>query len=205
MKTRSKLLFFLVAGTVTITCSDHQLSHICAYSNESVVKFRDKTVTDSSVRSLTHPGVHFDWPIDLCEFWISSLYGMRRKKMHNGVDMAAITGTLVKAAADGVVKVVQAGAPGYGNLVEIEHRDGDIVTRYAHLDKMLVSTGQKVKKGQIIGKVGATGNVRGADPSHLHFEILLHGERIDPLKYLYSAEINYKNLRKKNPLPHPRA
>ncbi len=199
MNIRNKLLLFLAVCAINVVHAGQSLSHICAYSNESVVKFRDKMVTDVSVRLLDHPGVHFDWPIDLCEFWISSLYGIRRKKMHNGVDMAALKGTLVKAAADGVVSVVNADAPGYGNMIEIEHRGGQITTRYAHLDKMLVSVGKEVKKGQIIGKVGATGNVRGADPSHLHFEILQkNGERIDPLKYLYSAEINYKNLKKKN-------
>lgn len=93
---------------------------------------------------------------------------------------------------------VAQGLQSYGNMIEIEHGGGKIITRYAHLDKMLVSVGQKVSVGQIIGKVGSTGNVRGADPSHLHFELFYNGTRMDPLKYLYSAEINYKNLKKEN-------
>lgn len=198
MKKR-KFIFFLAAsqfyGAILVT--HDQLSHVCAYTNESVVKFRHKTLTNDSVRSLAHPGFALDWPIDLCQFWISSLYGMRNKKMHNGVDMAAATGTAVKAAGDGEV-ILASRVQGYGNMIEIAHRGGHMITRYAHLDKILVSVGEKVKKGQVIGKVGATGNVRGVDPSHLHFEILKDGVRIDPLKYLYSAEINYKNLKNKH-------
>ena len=188
-------LFFGVVGQLSGILYADQLRHMCAYSNESVVKFRDKTLSNPALQTLEHPGVSLDWPIDLCEFWISSLYGMRNKKMHNGIDMAASRGTLVKAASDGVVVLAHTGMSGYGNLVEIEHRKGNIVTRYAHLDKILVTVGERVKKGQVIGRVGATGNVRGADPSHLHFEILKNGSRVDPLKYLYSAEINYKNLK----------
>lgn len=198
MKKRNWLFFLMVVqfGNV-ISFGEHQLSHMCAYSNESVVKFRKKTLTSPALQSLAHPGIGLDWPIDLCEFWISSLYGMRNKKMHNGVDMAASKGTVVKAAGDGVVLLANIAMPGYGNMIEIRHH-GNIITRYAHLDKILVSVGEKVKKGQVIGRVGATGNVRGADPSHLHFEILKDGVRVDPLKYLYSAEINYKNLKNKH-------
>jgi len=192
-----KVVVAFMIGIFSQVSADYPLSHVCAYSNESVVKFRDKTLKHSSLHSLAHPGVSLDWPIDLCEFWISSLYGMRNKKMHNGVDMAALTGTLVKSSGDGIVISAAAEVPGYGTMIEIEHKGGRIKTRYAHLDKMLVFAGQKVKKGQNIGKVGSTGNVRGSDPSHLHFEIFHDGVRLDPLKYLYSAEIQYKNLKNK--------
>ncbi len=176
--------------------AQYQLKHMCAYSNESVVKFRDKMLGHAGVTSLEHPGFSFDWPVDLCEFWISSLYGMRRKKMHGGVDMAALKGTEVKAAANGRIESVNYGTSGYGNVVVVAHRGG-ISTRYAHLNTIAVEVGEKVKKGEVIGTVGATGNVRGADPSHLHFEIITKdGVRIDPLLYLYSAEIKYKNLKK---------
>ncbi len=203
MKTRNIVsMFFLLSFAMkTMISSNYSLSHACAYSNESVAKFRDQMLADTSTfHSVRHPGLQIDWPVDLCEFWISSLYGMRKhpagfKKMHNGIDMAALRGTEVKSVADGVVRSVESDVLGYGNLIEIDHKRGNLLTRYAHLDRMLVSNGQKVKKGQVIGKVGATGNVRGADPSHLHFEMVVDGVRVDPLKYLYSAEINYKNLK----------
>ena len=173
------------------------LNHICAYSNGSVAKLRSPILNNYLTKSLPNPGISFDWPIDLCDFWISSLYRMRNGQMHNGVDMAAFTGIIVKSSADGIVKSINKNMRGYGNMIEIEHKDGKIVTRYAHLDKILVSIGQKVELGQIIGKVGATGNVRGtSDPSHLHFEIFYDGARVDPLKYLFSSEIDYKNLKK---------
>lgn len=202
MVTSKRLYVFLMASSLAIgkVVVSHQLSHICAYSNESVARFRHTTLKSKKLAEVSHPGVHFDWPVDLCHFWISSLYGIRKspsgvKRMHHGVDMAAISGTEVKAAGDGVVIGVTKNMPGYGNLVEVEHKK-NFVTRYAHLKNIDISLGARVKQGERLGTVGATGNVRGADPSHLHFELLYNGNRVDPLKYLYSAEISYKNLKK---------
>lgn len=202
MKSSKRQFVFLVVGLVMgfNLVADHQLSHICAYSNQSVVRFRGKTLQSKKVAEIKHPGIHFDWPVDLCQFWISSLYGMRQdpngnKRMHNGIDLAAVSGTNVKSASDGTVVSVNTLMPGYGNMVEIKHK-GKLVTRYAHLKDIHTKVGAKVKKGDKIGTVGATGNVRGNDPSHLHFELLKDEQRVDPLKYLYSAEINYKNLKK---------
>ncbi len=194
------ILLFFVINQKSIA-NMPKLSHICAYSNESVVKFRAAMLKSKKIDQLGHPHVVFDWPVDLCEFWISSLFGYRTdksgvKKMHNGIDMAATKGTLVKSAAAGTVLVAQKDMPGYGNLVEIEHKNG-LVTRYAHLDSLDVVVGEKIALGKVIGKVGATGNVRGADPSHLHFEIIKHGKRINPLQYLYWSEKNFQQ-RKNN-------
>lgn len=202
MKSSKRLYVFLVVGLIKVydLVADHQLSHICAYSNESVALFRDKTLRSKNIKEISNPGLHFDWPVDLCQFWISSLYGMRQdpagaKRMHNGVDLAAASGTPVKASGEGTVVAVNLLMPGYGNVIEIKHKN-NFATRYAHLKTISVKEGSRVKKGQIIGTVGATGNVRGKDPSHLHFELLQNDQRINPLKYLYSAEINYKNLKK---------
>lgn len=202
MKSSKRLYVFLMVGLVMgyNLKADHQLSHICAFSNKSVVRFRGKILQSKRLDGIKHPGVHFDWPVDLCQFWISSLYGMRKdpsgaRRMHNGIDMAAASGTDVKAAADGTIVGVNTMMPGYGNMVEIKHK-GKLMTRYAHLKTINTQFGAKVKKGQVIGTVGSTGNVRGNDPSHLHFELLQGDTRVDPLKYLYSAEINYKNLKK---------
>ena len=179
----------------------NELTHMCAYSNKSVVRFRDVMLKKAASKNVSNPGVVLDWPIDLCQFWISSLYGPRKdssgkKKMHNGIDMAAFKGTKVKAAGDGVIKSVEKDVPGYGNLVEIEHATGSFISRYAHLDKIQTKVGEKVQKGDIIGTVGATGNVRGADPSHLHLELVKDGQRVDPLHYLYWAEIGYRKNKK---------
>lgn len=136
-----------------------------------------------------HITIPFHWPIAKSQFWLSSFFGPRRKKngtigFHNGIDIAAIKGTIVMAAAAGIV--VEAGySGGYGNTIVIEH-DKKFKTRYAHLDTISVSRGQKIKSGCIIGKVGETGYIRkiSRDGSHLHFEVFYRGKRVNPLSYL---------------------
>lgn len=132
----------------------------------------------------------FCWPIDRSKFWLSSVFGPRKGpkgwKMHRGIDMAAPRGTLVKAAGAGVI--VQASySSGYGNTIVISHND-KFKTRYAHLDKILVLQGKQVKKGEVIGKVGATGHVRKSkwaqDGSHLHFEVCVGDRQVNPFYFL---------------------
>jgi murein DD-endopeptidase MepM/ murein hydrolase activator NlpD len=131
----------------------------------------------------------FDWPIDLSRCWLSSPYGMRKhprggKKFHAGIDLAAMRGTPVMAAASGVVAQAEY-VTGYGNNIMLNHSNA-FKTRYAHLHKIYVKVGQTVEQGQKIGAVGATGYVRksGRDGSHLHFEIYSGGHHVNPLKYL---------------------
>lgn len=133
----------------------------------------------------------FHWPLELHHFWLSSLFGARKKAngqpgFHYGIDMAAIRGTPVKAAAGGTVVQAQY-VPGYGNNILIQHNTY-YRTRYAHLQHMYVTSGQKVVQGQKIGTVGDTGSVRknGRDASHLHFEIYHNGSHVNPLRYLFN-------------------
>lgn len=110
---------------------------------------------------------------------ISSRYGMRNGRMHRGLDIAARTGTPIKAADGG--KVTYVGWKGtYGNLVEINHGNG-YVTRYAHCSTINVRRGDRVYKGQVIAKVGSTGRSTG---SHLHFEVLRNGRNQNPANYV---------------------
>ena len=103
----------------------------------------------------------------------------RKKTYHEGLDIAASSGTDIKAAADG--KVIFSGQKsGYGNVVILEH-DHQIKTVYAHASKLLVEAGQQVQKGDEIAKVGSTGRSTGP---HLHFEVLVGGTPVDPLEYL---------------------
>lgn len=132
----------------------------------------------------------FDLPIDKDSFWLSSPFGTRRnpgggRGFHFGIDMAAVRGTPVKAAGDGTV--VYAGhQAGYGNVIVIKH-DGKFKTRYAHLHKILIKSGAQVSAGQVIGKVGSTGNTRASgkmrDSSHLHFEVEMYGKRVNPFYF----------------------
>lgn len=144
-----------------------------------------------TVLSKSRVGVaRFAWPIDPAHFWLSSLYGPRKRKdglpgFHHGLDMAAVKGTRINAAASG--KVVEARyTAGWGNTILIDHQDGRYKTRYAHLDKIHVYAGQQVTRDTWIGNVGDTGRVRkkGKDASHLHFEVYDRGKRINPLPLL---------------------
>jgi len=98
---------------------------------------------------------------------------------HTGLDLAS-PNTMVTAAADGVVAVVGSGTTGYGNYVIIVHSDG-FVTLYGHLAVAMVTVGEKVTQGQPIGVEGSTGASTG---THLHFEVRLHGQPVDPTPYL---------------------
>jgi murein DD-endopeptidase MepM/ murein hydrolase activator NlpD len=101
------------------------------------------------------------------------------RKMHTGVDMHAGMGEPIHAAASG--KVISAGwHGGYGKCVIISHGNG-ITTLYGHQSELLVSTGQSVTRGQVIGKVGSTGLSTGP---HLHFEVRVNGNPVDPKDYL---------------------
>ena len=120
---------------------------------------------------------------------MSSFFGPRKNSdgsvgHHNGIDMAALRGTPVKAAAAGEVETAHF-ETGYGNTIVIAHTK-KYKTRYAHLDGMNVKVGQKIIKGAVIGRVGDTGNVRkqGRDASHLHFEVYAWSKRVNPLYFL---------------------
>ncbi len=117
--------------------------------------------------------------------YYSSNYGYRpdpitgRMTFHTGVDIIASAGTIVNAAAGGVVSQV-AYVPEYGNIVDVDHDNG-LTTRYAHLTRGLVKVGDVVMKGQKIAIVGATGRVTGP---HLHFEVRENGIPLNPNKFL---------------------
>lgn len=115
----------------------------------------------------------------------SSSYGWRidpfngHRAFHEGLDFPAPMGTPIFAAADGIVSTVEhAGA--YGNLLKIDHGSG-LETRYAHNSRILVKVGDRINKGQKIALVGSTGRSTGP---HLHYEIRLHGNALDPRQYL---------------------
>jgi murein DD-endopeptidase MepM/ murein hydrolase activator NlpD len=103
--------------------------------------------------------------------------------MHQGVDLAGHMGEPIYAAADGVV--VRAGwNGGYGNYVEIDHGAG-ITTRYGHMSKILVKKGEKVTRGEQVGKMGSTGRSTG---SHLHYEVRVDGQSVNPMPFLEASE-----------------
>jgi murein DD-endopeptidase MepM/ murein hydrolase activator NlpD len=101
---------------------------------------------------------------------------------HTGVDISAITGTPVHAAADGIVYTAEYDS-GYGKMVVIDHGNG-IRTRYAHLSAFEVVAGQEVRRGQVIALSGNTGHTTSA---HLHFEVRMGGNAVNPYPYLMKS------------------
>jgi murein DD-endopeptidase MepM/ murein hydrolase activator NlpD len=112
---------------------------------------------------------------------MTSGYGLRRHpinggvRMHSGVDLAAPTGTPVRAASDGVVALA-GWRGGYGLAVELDHGQ-TLVTRYAHLSRLAVQRGQRVRRGELIGFVGSTGRSTGP---HLHYEVWFQARTVAP-------------------------
>lgn len=119
---------------------------------------------------------------------MSSGFGMRvhpvlgGMRAHKGIDLPATTGTPIHASADGVVgKADWFG--GYGLFVELEH-GGGMETRYGHMSRIAVAEGQRVRKGDVIGYVGSTGRSTG---SHLHYEVRIGGEAVNPVPYMQTV------------------
>jgi murein DD-endopeptidase MepM/ murein hydrolase activator NlpD len=127
---------------------------------------------DSTIKSAT-----YIWPLSNVD--VSSPFGYRSGRLHSGIDLRAPRGTPIKASSQG--KVIFSGRQkGYGNIIIIAHA-GDIETTYAHNSRNLVKVGQRVKKGNVIAKVGRTGNSTGY---HLHFELRRRGKAMNPKRYL---------------------
>ena len=118
----------------------------------------------------------FVWPVHGV---LTSTFGWRWGRMHEGIDIAAGTGTPVVAAASGTV-IIAGWMGGYGNLVVVDH-GGGISTAYGHNTSVTVGVGQRVAQGQLIAYVGSTGNSTGP---HVHFEVRVNGGAVDPMGYL---------------------
>lgn len=122
------------------------------------------------------------------ELQLTSAFGYRtdpffgRPALHSGVDLRDEQGAPVRATAGGVVSVAGPNG-GYGNMVEVDH-GGGLATRYAHLSAISVVVGQRAPPGGIVGKVGSTGRSTGP---HLHYEVRIDGEAVDPQRFLRAA------------------
>lgn len=127
-------------------------------------------------QSYARASTALDWPM---YGRITSGFGPRWGRFHEGIDIAGATGASVRAAAAGVVR--QSGwVGGYGKLVVLDHGDG-LATYYGHNSQLLVTRGMSVERGQVISKVGSTGDSTGP---HVHFEVRLHGQAKNPFLWL---------------------
>ena len=111
---------------------------------------------------------------------IDPLY--KDSSLHAGLDFSAPTGTPIYATADGEVQIAGFNTDGYGNKVVINHGYG-FQTLYAHMVRVIANVGQSVKRGEVIGYVGSTGKSTG---SHLHYEVIKRGTKVDPVYYFYN-------------------
>ena len=162
--------------------------------NQRITAERKRKVKARKQYSENAPAVDFIWPVT---GRISSIFGLRRffneqeRRPHSGLDIAAAEGTPIKAAADGTV--IDTGNFFFsGNMVYLDHGQG-IVTLYAHLSKISVKPGEKIKQGQMIGHVGQTGRVTGP---HLHFAVYANQTLIDPI-FMLPIDGNSDNAEKK--------
>jgi murein DD-endopeptidase MepM/ murein hydrolase activator NlpD len=132
----------------------------------------ENSKADKSIQSDT-----YIWPVSNID--VSSTFGYRSGRLHAGIDLRAPRGTPIKASSNG--KVIFSGRKsGFGKIIIIAHANG-FETVYAHNSRNLVNTGQSVRQGSVIAKMGRTGNATG---SHVHFELRRRGKSIDPKRYL---------------------
>lgn len=144
---------------------------------------------DSAGRSVASGTVSIPQGMPVHDTKLTSEYGTRsdpfngRRRRHKGIDLAGPIGTPIYATADGVVSRAR-WVGGYGNFVEIEH-GGELQTRYGHMSRLAVDANQRVSKGEIIGYMGSTGRSTG---SHLHYEVRIAGEAVNPTPFMNSDE-----------------
>jgi murein DD-endopeptidase MepM/ murein hydrolase activator NlpD len=151
-----------------------EIDALLAVSASLAAKIQAAQARSSVRRTVSSAGLV--WPVSAP---LTSPFGPRWGRMHEGIDLGAPSGTPIAAAAAGAV--IYAGwLGGYGNLTVIDH-GGGLATAYGHQSQIAVSVGQSVTQGQTIGYVGSTGHSTGP---HLHFEVRASGQAVDPLGYL---------------------
>ena len=186
----------LAAGAVVpdnLTINDHRGDQTAqALSVEDRLNAIDKANRSDSRYG---PAVSVDasapdvWLLPLrVKFEVTTLFEMRWGTMHFGVDMAAPEGTPYYSAHAGVVKLARWNG-GYGNCIEIDNGNGIIII-YGHASALLVTEGQHVEAGQLLGLVGTTGYSTGP---HLHFEITVNGGEYDPIKFMLQHGVDIRN------------
>lgn len=161
-----------------------ELTTLVSYYNgrEQKTRILEENIVVEAVPRVLHIGTmeRPQYIIPMADYSISSYYGPRWGRNHDGVDMAASVGTNVIATASGTVTRAEYYG-GYGYCIDIDH-GGGVLSRYGHLSRIDVSVGQTVAQGEQIGLSGNTGNSTGP---HLHFEIRIDGEAVNPFDYLH--------------------
>jgi murein DD-endopeptidase MepM/ murein hydrolase activator NlpD len=154
----------------------HEAAGLAQASATLAAKIQASSGAYSAPADVTPSASGLIWPVSGP---ITSSFGMRWGRMHEGIDIGVPAGTPIHASASGQV-VYSGWMSGYGNLVAIDH-GGGLSTAYAHQSSIVAGMGQTVSQGAVIGYVGCTGHCFGP---HLHFEVRVNGAPVDPLGYL---------------------
>ena len=129
------------------------------------------------------------WPLKGVRGWVTQVFGpsihpfYKRWYLHRGIDLAFGLGVPIMSTADGIVVKKEYEPKGFGYYIDIQHKYG-FKTRYAHMQRQLVELGQKVTQGEVIGTMGNSGQSTGA---HLHYEVMIGTQLVDPIKFLNMA------------------
>jgi murein DD-endopeptidase MepM/ murein hydrolase activator NlpD len=153
-----------------------EIDALQAVSAQLADSIRAAQARDATSPTQTPSSAGLIWPV---QGPITSPFGWRWGRMHEGIDIGVGYGTPIHAAASGTV-IYCGWESGYGNLTVIDH-GGNLATAYGHQSSIAVSCGQQVAQGEVIGYVGCTGHCFGP---HLHFEVRVNGNPVDPLGYL---------------------
>ena len=154
----------------------HEVEALAAQSAALAARIREAQADAGSSGTGQPSAAGLVWP---CDGVVVSGFGLRWGRMHEGIDIGCAYGTPNRAAAAGSV-IYSGWLGGYGNLVVVDHGNG-LSTAYAHASSLLVGVGQSVAQGETVSLVGSTGNSSGP---HLHFEVRVNGQAVDPLYYL---------------------
>ncbi len=172
-----------IVDVITTNKKDESTVKVAKQSlNEDIEEKIDEIEEEIEIESHTVQGIYLE--VTPVSGIITSRFGNResiRSYGHTGLDIAAPAGTPIRVTADGEV-TFSGYSGGYGYVVKVSHGNG-IETYYAHCSELYVSTGEKVKAGDIIAAVGSTGNSTG---NHLHFEVRIDGVEVNPQNYLYN-------------------
>ena len=172
--------YTIYVGQRIYLASSHHRTSAKKYQNNRSKKHRkhvQKKPHHIKSKSIVRTAVHLRWPV---QGVLTSPFGRRGSRMHDGIDIGAKDGTPVYAAAAGTVVYSDSRLSGYGRLIIIRHTK-DLFTAYAHNQKLLVKKGMHVQAGQVVARVGHSGHATGP---HLHFEVRLGTRPVDPLRYL---------------------
>lgn len=175
--------FTNVEESVARLYKEKEIKNVQVASTKQVATTRStqttKTTTvQTSFNKQTNLGISFIKPTTGT---VTSVFGQRWGRSHTGIDIGAPKGTPIYAAASGTVTYSGNKNDGYGNYIILSNGNG-VTTYYAHCSELLVSKGETVQQGQLIAKVGSTGNSTG---NHLHFEIRVNGVAQNPQNYVY--------------------